>query len=60
MNMSNSRTAKVFVLFTAAILILANAAPANAATKTITCYKGTIVKKVTATNPKCPTGYKQK
>jgi hypothetical protein len=57
MNISNSRTAKVLVLFTAAILILANAVPANAATKTITCYKGTIVKKVTATNPKCPTGY---
>jgi hypothetical protein len=57
MNMSNSRTAKVLVLFTAAILILANAVPANAATKTITCYKGTIVKKVTAANPKCPTGY---
>ena len=30
---------------------------ASAATKTITCYKGTTVKKVTAANPKCPAGY---
>ena len=28
--------------------------------KTITCVKGSSTKKVTATNPKCPTGYKQK
>lgn len=30
---------------------------AFAASKTITCYKGTATKKVTGTNPKCPTGY---
>ncbi len=30
------------------------------AKKTITCTKGKVVKKVTAVNPKCPTGYKKK
>ena len=52
-----SRKAKALVLFILSTFIFANAAPANAANKTITCYKGTIVKKVTAANPKCPTGY---
>lgn len=28
--------------------------------RTITCAKGRITKKITATNPKCPTGYKKK
>jgi hypothetical protein len=28
--------------------------------KTIVCTKGTLVKRVTAVNPKCPTGYKKK
>jgi hypothetical protein len=27
---------------------------------TITCIKGKVTKKVTAVNPKCPTGYKKK
>jgi hypothetical protein len=27
---------------------------------TITCFKGKTQKKVTATKPKCPTGYKKK
>jgi hypothetical protein len=27
---------------------------------TITCVKGKLIKKVTATNPKCPSGYKKK
>ena len=31
-----------------------------AAKKTITCIKGKTTKKVTGTNPKCPTGYKLK
>ena len=57
MNMQSSRKARIFVLLTTALFVFANAAPANAATKTITCYKGTIVKKVTAAKPKCPTGY---
>jgi hypothetical protein len=29
-------------------------------TKTITCFKGKMLKKVTAVSPKCPTGYKKK
>jgi len=33
---------------------------AVAAKKTITCVKGKTTKKVTGTNPKCPTGYKLK
>ena len=57
MNTNSSRKAKVLVLLTAAIFIVANGVPANAATKTITCYKGTVVKTVKAASPKCPTGY---
>ena len=57
MNMQSSRNARIFVLLTTALFVFANATPANAANKTITCYKGTIVKKVTAAKPKCPTGY---
>ena len=30
------------------------------AKKTIVCTKGTLTKRVTALNPKCPTGYKKK
>jgi hypothetical protein len=57
MSKNYSRKAKVLALLTAAIFIIANGVPANAATTTITCYKGTVVKKVTAAKPKCPTGY---
>ena len=57
MNMQSSRKTRIFVLLTTALFVFANAVPANAATKTKTCYKGTIVKKVTAAKPKCPTGY---
>ena len=35
-------------------------APAVVKTTTITCVKGKTTKKVTAVNPKCPTGYKKK
>jgi peptide/nickel transport system substrate-binding protein len=34
--------------------------PASAANKTITCYKGNEVKKVTAASPKCAAGYSTK
>jgi hypothetical protein len=27
---------------------------------TITCVRGKLIKKVTAVNPKCPTGYKKR
>jgi hypothetical protein len=53
----NSRKTKALVLFTAISFLIAGGVPAHAANKTITCYKGTIVKKVTAAKPKCPTGY---
>ena len=57
MNTHSSKKAKMLVLLTALMFVFANAFPAIAANKTITCYKGTIVKKVTAAKPKCPTGY---
>jgi hypothetical protein len=57
MKKNYSRSTKVLVLLTTLMFVVANAAPANAANQTITCYKGTIVKKVTAAKPKCPTGY---
>jgi len=34
--------------------------PVSIRKSTITCAKGKITKKITATNPKCPTGYKKK
>jgi hypothetical protein len=48
---------KISSVFAIAVLGLAfiQVVPASAATKTITCYKGTVVKKVTTT--KCPSGY---
>ena len=57
MNKNYSKKTKALVLVIATAFVLVNGAPANAANKTITCYKGTIVKKVTAAKPKCPTGY---
>ena len=51
------RSTKIATVLTIAGLVLGNLAGANAASKTITCYKGTTVKKVTAANPKCPTGF---
>lgn len=57
MKLFHSRKAKVLVLLTAFTFLSAQAIPASAASKTITCYKGTTVKKVTAANPKCPAGY---
>ena len=48
---------KLATVFAVAGLLLAGVSNASAANKTITCYKGTTVKKVTAANPKCPKGY---
>jgi hypothetical protein len=58
------------VFASALVLSLAVVAPASAsvdvasgvkiAAKTITCYKGTAVKKVTAASPKCPKGWSTK
>ena len=58
-----SKTKKFALLIATLSLVLGTVSTASAATKTITCYKGTIVKKVTATSPKapkCPTGYTTK
>ena len=57
MRKSSSHKAKALILLTALAFLGAQAVPANAATKTITCYKGTVVKKVTAVKPVCPKGY---
>ena len=51
------RSRKITITLAIAALALGNIASASAANKTITCYKGTTVKKVTAANPKCPTGF---
>ena len=58
-----SNAIKVITLTVAVILTSAGiAATASAAAKksTITCYKGTIVKSITALSPKCPAGFTTK
>lgn len=59
-NRSTAKYTKSLIYITALGLILANGASANAASKTILCYKGTAVKKVIAAAPKCPTGWTTK
>ncbi len=61
MKLRTSKSMRILVVFAALTLIAGNATVANAAAKkTITCYKGSVVKKVTAASPKCPTGYSTK
>lgn len=55
-----STSKKVALVIASVSLVLSGVAEASAANKTITCYKGTSVKKVTAKAPKCPTGYSTK
>ena len=55
--MKISRTARVVIAITAFGLVAAQSTASFAATKKITCYKGTASKVVTGTNPKCPSGY---
>jgi hypothetical protein len=55
-----SKLARILVALMALSVLAAVTPTANAATKTITCYKGTVVKKVTAANPKCPAGFSTK
>ena len=58
MKLNTRKYVQILVAITAVSLMAGNATVANAAVKkTITCYKGTAVKKVTAVAPKCPTGY---
>ncbi|MDP1711203.1 MAG: hypothetical protein Q8K86_01930 [Candidatus Nanopelagicaceae bacterium] len=56
-----SKLAQALIVITVFGLVTANTSVANAVTKkTIKCYKGKIVKKVTAVSPKCPIGYTTK
>ena len=55
MNVLTSKLAKSLIVVAAVGALVAGSTVANAASKTITCYKGTAVKKVTTA--KCPTGY---
>ena len=55
--MKISRTARVVIAITALGLVAAQSTASFAATKKITCYKGTTTKVVTGSNPKCPAGY---
>ena len=55
-----SKVAQALFVFATFALVLANSSSANAATKTITCYKGTAVKKVSSANPKCAFGWSTK
>ncbi|MBI3428508.1 MAG: hypothetical protein HY050_00310 [Actinobacteria bacterium] len=56
-----STLAKVLIVVMVFGVVVANSTVASAATKkTITCYKGKVVKKVTAVSPKCPSGYTTK
>jgi len=55
-----SKTKKFALVVATLALALSGISSAEAANKTITCYKGTVVKKVTAKTPKCPTGYTTK
>ena len=53
----SKRIATVLAIAGLSLINFTNLQAANAASKTITCYKGTTVKKVTAASPKCPAGY---
>jgi len=55
-----SKLATVLVAVTAMSVLVATGGVANAATKSITCYKGTAVKKVTGASPKCAKGWTTK
>jgi hypothetical protein len=55
-----SKSQKLALIIATLSLVLGGVTTATAANKTITCYKGKIVKKVTAKAPKCPKGYTTK
>lgn len=57
-NLYTSKAAKAVVLATSLIFVVSQTSFAHAATKTITCYKGTATKKVTTA--KCPSGWSTK
>ena len=51
---------RALVVAVALSVVAATGTAANAASRTITCYKGTAVKKVSGTNPKCAVGWTTK
>jgi len=56
--MTSVKIKRIFSVITVAGLVgIGVTAPADAATKSITCYKGTVSKVVKGANPKCPAGY---
>jgi len=55
--MKASEIKQITIASLAIIGLVLNVSIAQAATKTITCYKGSAIKKVTGTNPKCTTGW---
>lgn len=55
-----SKFARLCVVVMALGVLVASGSAANAATKTITCYKGTVAKKVSGAAPKCATGWSTK
>mgnify|MGYP000184444444 FL=1 len=57
-NIQKSKTGKAIVIATSLFFLVTQSGFAQAATKTITCYKGTATKKVTTA--KCPTGWSTK
>lgn len=57
---TNSKIMRGLIVVTALGVFAGSGAIANAASKTIVCYKGTLTKKVTAAAPKCPTGWSTK
>ena len=58
MNVLTPKAAKGLIVVAAVGALVAGSTVANAATKSITCYKGTTVKKVTTA--KCPAGFRKK
>jgi hypothetical protein len=57
---SNSKFIRGFIVIVALGVFTGSGAIANAASKTIVCYKGKVSKKVTAAAPKCATGWSTK
>ena len=55
-----TKFARALIVAVALSVVTATGAAADAATKTISCYKGTTVKKVSGTNPKCAVGWTTK
>jgi hypothetical protein len=51
------RSTKLAIAVAVFTLVASNTTSAQAANKTITCYKGTLTKKVTAVFPKCAAGW---